>query len=123
LLEATESADHCFWDELKLDHPGSKLPPPSSDPNPKLFNPEGQEIVWDSIDLQGLDICMDGSCARHVVRDLSRAAFAWVFLDPSGSIVAYAQGTVLDVLQQTPQAAEHQAMALRRGHGAIHPEP
>eukprot|EP00959_Pyramimonas_sp_CCMP1952_P428887 8982730-Pyramimonas_sp.AAC.1 len=55
---------------------------------------------------------MDGSCARHVVRELSRAAFARVFLGPSGSIVAYAQGTVLEVLQQTPQAAEHQAMAL-----------
>eukprot|EP00959_Pyramimonas_sp_CCMP1952_P331856 6948975-Pyramimonas_sp.AAC.1 len=55
---------------------------------------------------------MDGSCARHVVRELSRAAYAWVFLGPTGPIVACAQGTVLDVPQQTPQAAEHQSMAL-----------
>eukprot|EP00959_Pyramimonas_sp_CCMP1952_P335674 7028761-Pyramimonas_sp.AAC.1 len=54
---------------------------------------------------------MDGSCLRHAVRELSRASYVWVFLGPGETIVAYAKGTVWGVLPQTPQAAEHQAMA------------
>eukprot|EP00959_Pyramimonas_sp_CCMP1952_P389303 8157358-Pyramimonas_sp.AAC.1 len=55
---------------------------------------------------------MGGSCSRHVFRDLSRAAHAWVFLDSAGNVAAHAKGTAWDVLQQTPQGAEHQAMAV-----------
>eukprot|EP00959_Pyramimonas_sp_CCMP1952_P100941 2111385-Pyramimonas_sp.AAC.1 len=55
---------------------------------------------------------MDGSCARHTIRELSRAAYAWILLGPEEDIVAYAIGTVWDVLPQTPQVAEHQAMSL-----------
>eukprot|EP00959_Pyramimonas_sp_CCMP1952_P090721 1899241-Pyramimonas_sp.AAC.1 len=54
---------------------------------------------------------MGGSCARHTIPELSRAAYAWIFLGPEEDIVAYAIGTVWDVLPQTPQAAEHQAMS------------
>ena len=55
---------------------------------------------------------MDGSCSRHVIRELSRAAYALVFLNAAGTMVAYAKGAVWSMLQQTPQAAEHQAMAI-----------
>eukprot|EP00959_Pyramimonas_sp_CCMP1952_P309148 6469364-Pyramimonas_sp.AAC.1 len=93
--------------------PRKSLAPPSTNPNPTLFDGEGKEVLWDSIDLRGLDVCVDGSAFRHQIRELSRAAYSWVFLEPENDKrVATAQGTVLYTLPQTSQAAEQQAMAL-----------
>ena len=112
LAEALESEDRLFVDEMKWEHPESSYPPLSSATQPILYSPEGEIIEWGSVDLSGCDVVMDGSAFRHTVRELSRAAFSWVFLGEGDTIIAYAKGTVLSVLPQTSQAAEHLRVAL-----------
>ena len=57
------------------------------------------------------DVYVDGSCSRHVVREMNRAGWAVVCVDEQGEILARAYGPVCAPLPQTSQAAEFVAFA------------
>ena len=56
---------------------------------------------------------MDGSCSRHPIRELNRAAWCLSLYDPGSEKPRVTiSGPVWDPLPQPPQAAEHVAMAV-----------
>ena len=56
---------------------------------------------------------MDGSCSRHIIKELNRAAWCVSLYDKgSDKCRATISGPVWDPLPQTPQASEHVAMAI-----------
>ena len=69
-------------------------------------------MPWESFDSRGLSQAGDGSCIPHVIRDLSRAAYSWVFFNDKGEQKYVARGAVWPSLPQTSQAAEQLQLAL-----------
>eukprot|EP00959_Pyramimonas_sp_CCMP1952_P329387 6896167-Pyramimonas_sp.AAC.1 len=72
----------------------------------------GQKVEWDQFDGSAFFQAGDGSCARHTIRELSRAAYSWVFFDAEGVQRYVAKGVVWPSLPQTSQAAEQLQLAL-----------
>eukprot|EP00959_Pyramimonas_sp_CCMP1952_P093186 1950596-Pyramimonas_sp.AAC.1 len=54
---------------------------------------------------------MDGSCHRHVVKELSRAGWAVTMVGKDGELLGVLKGPVWAPWPQTPQAAEYAAFA------------
>eukprot|EP00959_Pyramimonas_sp_CCMP1952_P189239 3958441-Pyramimonas_sp.AAC.1 len=67
---------------------------------------------WSAFNPEGLSVSGDGSCVPHMIKELSRASYAWVFMGTDGQQVATAKGTVWPSLPQTSQAAEQLALSL-----------
>eukprot|EP00959_Pyramimonas_sp_CCMP1952_P120168 2512392-Pyramimonas_sp.AAC.1 len=72
----------------------------------------GQKNPWEDVDGSRLYQAGGGSCVRHNIRELSRAAYSWVFFDAEGVQQHVARGVVWPSLPQTSQAAEQLQLAL-----------
>ena len=98
-----------------LPHPADIAPRPSSELMVKIRASD------DSL-LEGLpgdytmgwgNVVMDGSCSRDIIKDLNRAGWCLSLYDPGSEQPRVTiSGPVWDPLPQTPQAAEHVAMAV-----------
>eukprot|EP00959_Pyramimonas_sp_CCMP1952_P221408 4628223-Pyramimonas_sp.AAC.1 len=60
-----------------FEHPGDVLPRPRQQGGIITHTPEGTEDVVDPGQVKGY-ICMDGSCTRHPIKELSRATWGYV---------------------------------------------
>ena len=69
------------------------------------FGPDGAPVhnrLWG-------DLFVDGSCMRHTVRELSRAASSVCMIDKAGDLIAELRAPVWSPYPQTPQSAEFSA--------------
>eukprot|EP00959_Pyramimonas_sp_CCMP1952_P159790 3342033-Pyramimonas_sp.AAC.1 len=82
---------------------------------------DGPFLVWHDDTLEPPDggergtsmwgsLFVDGSCSRHVVRELSRAASSVCMVGPDGQLLAEFRAPVWSPLPQTPQGAEFSAL-------------
>ncbi len=97
-----------FWTTAAFPHPSDVIPPPSPDYLPWAFGELGQRI--DVGDMEG-DLFIDGSCTRHVVKGMQRAALAVVEVDSEARPRRTLSIPLWSSLPQTSQAAEYAAFA------------
>ena len=98
-------------------HPADKAERPSTSESIKVVQfgrdqwgqETQQEVPFNEAVIQG-DIFPDGAAYPHPVRDLARAGWAAVALDPLGNVLTVVSGAVPAPLPQTPQAAEYAAI-------------
>ena len=108
--------DRGKWTRVVLPHPADTAPrPTSSELQTIIRDAEGR--ILDGFpadyDIGGGCIVMDGSCSRHIIKELNRAAWCVSLYDKgSDKCRATISGPVWDPLPQTPQASEHVAMAI-----------
>ena len=99
------------WTRLLFPHPSGVFPAPAKEGGEIFLAPDGSETSQDQLrPLSGMAV-VDGSCTTHVIRELTRAAWAVSFTDEEGRCCTV-MGPVWSSLPQTPQAAEHVAMAV-----------
>ena len=95
-------------------HPGDFVPRPlsatGSDRGIRAHTAAGTAVSTASLRLRG-HVFIDGSCTRTPIRELNRAAFSVVMVNPSGKAVIKVAAPVWAHLPQTPQAAEYCAYA------------
>eukprot|EP00959_Pyramimonas_sp_CCMP1952_P031931 670081-Pyramimonas_sp.AAC.1 len=72
----------------------------------------GQRVAWNEFDGSRFYQAGDGPSVRHNIRELSRAAYAWVLFDEEGVQQYVARGVVWPSLPQISQAAEQLQLAL-----------
>ena len=90
-----------------MPHPEDFMRRPSEVMDVKAVDPKGCTISVDNAFTITGDVFWDGSCDRHALKCLNRAAWAVVALDPLQNIPAVTiTGLVPNSLYQTPQAAE-----------------
>ena len=107
----TEAADYSanLFCHGAIAHPADYLPRPCKEGQVQfkwyqdvLEGPEGPEeaqvgAIWGHLFL-------DGSCLRHAIRELCRAAWAITIHDSQGALLGVVSGPVWDQYPQTPQA-------------------
>ncbi|CAK0797471.1 unnamed protein product, partial [Prorocentrum cordatum] len=81
--QAREGAQE-FFTGLKFRHPSTSWPQPSDEHEPALFDAEGAPMDWGAFNTEGLSVSGDGSCVPHMIKELSRASYAWVFMGADG---------------------------------------
>ncbi len=98
-----------FWTSGVFPHPGDRWPRPSSLLKAQCTDKDGNDIDdvghWD---ISG-EVYVDGSCTRHVIKELQRAGSAVVSMGPDGKPRKIIRSLVPAPLPQTPQAAEFAA--------------
>ncbi len=97
-----------FWTTAAFPHPSDVIPPPSPDYLPWAFDDQGLRI--DVGEMEG-NLFVDGSCTRHVVKGMQRAALAVVEVDSEARPRRTLSVPLWSSLPQTSQAAEYAAFA------------
>ena len=58
------------------------------------------------------NVCVDGSCDQHVIKELRRAAWGAAAIDSDGTVIARMRGTVPADWIQSSQSGEYAALAI-----------
>ncbi|CAK0868494.1 unnamed protein product, partial [Prorocentrum cordatum] len=90
-IQRAREGGHNFYAGLKFVNPVKDMPPLSDQHEPYLYSAEGQRMDWADFDTTDLNVAGGGSCFPHQIRDLSRAAFSWVFMGRDGEQEARAK--------------------------------
>ena len=66
------------------------------------------------------DFFMDGSCAKRIIREMSRSSWSYVCLDPEAQAQVSVRGPIWGRMPQTPQVGKLGALAMA-AHNVVGP--
>jgi len=108
IIKRNYASDKFFFSRGVWQHPADRLPrPPDAGGMLTTWDERIDEKSRIDANLSGGRAFCDGTCSRHPVAELRRAAWGVVFTSTCGSHRASVGGPVWANLPQTPQAAEY----------------